>query len=75
MNKDEYLQIRLQKDFFNLTYAIARYESVMKSKGYLVDGELTVFTCFPQKGPSVLLTDVISILSDFVLCNKSLPQD
>lgn len=55
---------------FNMSimYAIARYESVMKSKGYLVDGELTVFTRFPQKEPSVLLTDVISILSDFVLC-------
>lgn len=55
---------------FNMSimYAIARYESVMKFKGYLVDGELAVFTCFPQKDPSVLLTDVISILSDFVLC-------
>ena len=54
--------------YMSIMYAIARYESVMKSKGYLVDGELTVFTCFPQKEPSVLLTDVISILSDFVLC-------
>lgn len=56
------------KAFYMLVmYAFARYEDTLSAKGYLADGEITMFAGFPQKEPSELFSDIISMLTDFAL--------
>lgn len=53
--------------YMSAMYALARYEDTLDSKGYLSGGEITVFTGFPQKEPSALVSDIISMLTDFAV--------
>lgn len=62
-------KVDVYKAFYMLAmYALARYENELKSEGYLKDGEIRVFSGFPQKEPAAVLSGILDLLSDF--CSK-----
>ena len=53
--------------YMSVMYAFARYEQELIDRGYLTDGEISIFTGARSNGPSALISDILSILTDFVM--------
>ena len=52
--------------YMAVMYAFARYENALVSDGFLVDGEICMFTGNVRREPAVLLQDILSYLIDYV---------